>query len=91
MYCSITTKSTTQIKDELEKKIDVNPATEKKNSCGGVENFENVDEVEIEGNNKDFEKMSLKVRKSQKQILVPQFLQNKQTEGLKLVKSKIQM
>ena len=37
---------------------------------GDGENFKNVDEIEIERNNKDFEKMSLKVRKSQKQILV---------------------
>ena len=72
-----TTKSTTQTKDETEQKIDENPATEKKNSCGGGENFKNVDEIEIEGNNKDFEKMALKVRKSRKQIWVPQFFKKK--------------
>ena len=59
-----TTKSTTQTKDETEQKIDENPATEKKNSRGGSENFKDIDEIEIEGNNKDFEKMSLKVRKT---------------------------
>ena len=59
-----TTKSTTQTKDETEQKIDENHATEKKNSRGVSENFKDVDGIEIEGNNKDFEKMSLKVRKS---------------------------